>query len=98
MHRQVLTASIPMEFCPNTLLLGLATVALTTVSYAQSVVPFNDFFQVRYASNLNKGDSYVNITNTGSDDGTVRGDGDNICVNVYTFDPRKRWFRAAPAC
>jgi len=63
--------------------LTLATVAFATAAFAQDVnsplAP--DTFQVRYASNLNKGDSYVNITNTGSDDG------ENICVNVYTFDP-----------
>ena len=68
----------------RTFLLSFATVALATASYAQG--PLNDFFQVRYASNLNKGDSYINITNSGSDEGIVRGDGDNICVNVYTFD------------
>jgi len=47
-----------------------------------------------FASNLNKGDSYVNITNTSSAieedlaapiDGSV-GAG-NICANVYVFDP-----------
>jgi hypothetical protein len=40
-----------------------------------------DAFQMRYASNLNVGDSVVNITNAGSADGR------NICVNVYTFSP-----------
>jgi hypothetical protein len=37
-------------------------------------------FQVRYAANLNIGDSVVDITNTGAT-------GNNICVNVYTFAP-----------
>jgi hypothetical protein len=42
-------------------------------------------FQVRYASNLNKGDSVINITNSGNaeDIGALP---DNLCVNVYTFD------------
>ena len=65
-------------------LLSFATVALVTCAYAQdeNADPRPDVFQVRYASNLNKGDSYINITNTGSDEPK-----DNICVNVYTFDP-----------
>ena len=40
----------------------------------------NDYFQIRYAANLDKGDSFVNISNTGASGG-------NICANVYTFDP-----------
>jgi len=39
-----------------------------------------DAFQVRYAENLNVGDSVVNVTNSGASGG-------NICVNVYAFDP-----------
>jgi hypothetical protein len=35
---------------------------------------------MRYASNLNIGDSVVNITNNGASGG-------NICVSAYTFDP-----------
>jgi len=38
--------------------------------------------QVHYLSNLNVGDSNINITNTGSSDGPG-----NLCVNVYAFDP-----------
>jgi len=68
---------------PRTLLLIFATVSLATAVYAQDLNgELSDVFQVRYASNLNKGDAYVNITNTGSDEPS-----DNICVNVYTFDP-----------
>lgn len=43
-----------------------------------------DAFQVRYASNLQIGDSVVNITNSGS---SSSGGAGNICVNVYAFDP-----------
>lgn len=70
-------------------LLTFATVAFATAAFAQDAniirpdVP--DAFQVRYASNLNKGDSYVNITNTGTTD-PIAGPADNLCVNVYTFD------------
>jgi hypothetical protein len=39
-----------------------------------------NYFQARYAANLNVGDSVVDITNSGTSGG-------NICVNVYTFDP-----------
>jgi len=69
------------------ILLTFATFAIAATAVAQDDNDISqrvpDSFQVRYASNLNKGDSYVNITNTGSDVPT----GDNICVNVYTFDP-----------
>lgn len=45
----------------------------------------DDPFQVRYAANLDRGDSIVNVTNTGALDGTDPAG--RICVNVYTFDP-----------
>src|SRR5271166_5089134 len=66
----------------------LATLALSTVAFAQTVGP-DDAYQVRYASNLNIGDSVINVTNTGTNGtagafGAISGD---ICVNVYTFDP-----------
>jgi hypothetical protein len=44
-----------------------------------------DAFLIRYASNLNVGDSVVNISNAGSLGGTSA-DG-TICVNVYVFSP-----------
>jgi hypothetical protein len=47
--------------------------------------PPSDAFQVRYASNLNIGDSVINITNGGTQGGTEPSG--NICVNVYAFDP-----------
>ncbi len=59
--------------------LVLAALALSAVAFA------DDTFQVRYASNLNIGDSVINVTNTGA---TVAGGvSQSICVNVYTFDP-----------
>jgi len=69
--------------------------ALTTVAIAQDVntIGPDDSFQVRYASNLNKGDSFVNITNTGSASeeicaaNTPGCGAGNICANVYVFDP-----------
>ena len=44
----------------------------------------SDVFQIRYAANLDKGDSFVDLTNTGAQGNTSGG---NICANVYTFDP-----------
>jgi hypothetical protein len=49
-------------------------------------------FQVRYASNLNIGESYINIANPGTDGAPLLGPGfgpaaGNVCVNVYAFDP-----------
>jgi hypothetical protein len=48
-------------------------------------------FQVRYASNLNIGESYINIANPGTDGAPLLGPGfgsasGNVCVNVYAFD------------
>jgi hypothetical protein len=57
--------------------LALATVAFSTIVSAQADTPF----QVRYAANLNIGDSVINITNTGANNGA------NICAHVYTFSP-----------
>jgi hypothetical protein len=71
----------------------LATLVFSMVAVAQpGAIPTPvaaplDAFQVRYASNLNIGDSVVNLTNTGTltlpTGLTTTG---NICANVYTFD------------
>lgn len=52
------------------------------IDNAELIILGAQAFSVGYATNLNKGDSVVNITNSGS--GGVAG---NICVNVYAFDP-----------
>ncbi len=44
-----------------------------------------DAFQIGYASNLNIGDSVVNLTNAGTVSGADPAG--RICANVYTFDP-----------
>lgn len=45
-------------------------------------------FQVRYVSNLDIGDSIINISNDGeSENGTLFAPGGNLCVGVYSFDP-----------
>jgi hypothetical protein len=48
-------------------------------------------FLVRYAANLNIGESYLSIANTGANGDPLSGPGfgtpsGNICVNMYTFD------------
>jgi len=57
------------------LLSALASLILPTAMFAQS-----DAFQIRYAANLNVGDSVIDLTNAGSTGG-------NICANVYAFSP-----------
>jgi hypothetical protein len=47
--------------------------------------------QTNYAANLNIGESYIDITNTGTNGASLLGPGfgtasGNICVNVYAFD------------
>ena len=70
----------------------LASVALSTVAFAQPNITVDSPFQVRYASNLNVGDSVVNITNSGARGaglaaGTSASTTGAICVNVYAFSP-----------
>src|SRR5580692_6444740 len=72
--------------------LSLAIVALATVAVAQNPITADSPFQVRYAANLNIGESYIDITNTGANGAPLLGPGfggasGNICVNVYAFDP-----------
>ena len=77
-----------------------AAISLTMVAFAQEGVPgaapdsasVDVPFQVRYASNLQVGDSVINITNTGWNGANLFGPGfggasGNICVNVYAFTP-----------
>ncbi len=74
--------------------LVLAVIACAMTASAQIInTATPDSFQVRYASNLNIGDSFVNITNTGAGStttptpsGALGFAGGNICVNTYVFD------------
>lgn len=70
----------------------LAALVLTTVVMAQQIGPAGQDipFQVRYAANLNIGESYINITNTGANGASLLGPffggaAGNICVNAYSF-------------
>src|ERR1700683_4732062 len=66
------------------------TMAAAVAAHGQSVA--DSPYQVRYASNLNIGDSVINLTNTGAGgaglgSGTSASITGSICVNVYAFDP-----------
>jgi hypothetical protein len=70
-------------------LAATATIAVLPIIEAEAA------FQVRYLTNLNQGDSYINLTNAGTLNG-LDPDG-RICVNVYAFDPAEEMF-ACCAC
>src|SRR6266576_1277899 len=66
--------------------IALAVIALSTAAFGQAIAGApSDAFQVRYASNLNIGDSVINISNAGTQN--AGGALTNICANVYTFSP-----------
>jgi len=74
--------------------LALAALTVSSAAFAQEFIDSDhpDAFQVRYVSNLNLGDSYINITNTGTDvasanSSTKKFGTDKLCINVYAFDP-----------
>lgn len=70
-----------------------AAMTLSSVAaLAQNPVTTDSPFQVRYASNLAAGDSFINITNTGASGaafqaGTTASITGALCANVYTFSP-----------
>ena len=71
----------------------LVAFVLTMVAFAQSnPITADSPFQVRYAANLNLGESFIDISNTGANGAPLLGPGfggaaGNICVNVYAFSP-----------
>lgn len=80
--------------------LGFGTVILTVTAGATTIVTFTDAlsvgpfpaptdaFLIRYAANLDVGDSFIDFTNTGASS-TVPfpSQNGNLCVNVYAFSP-----------
>lgn len=78
-----------MHLLRNTLVVASV---FTAAAFAQPNVTLDSPYQVRYASNLNVGDSVVNITNSGALGaglfaGTTAGTTGALCVNVYAFSP-----------
>ena len=70
----------------------LATLVLAMVAFAQNPISADSPFQVRYAANLQFGESYIDISNSGANGAPLNGPGfggaaGNICVNVYAFSP-----------
>ena len=71
-----------------------AALALATVAFAQPQVSVDGPYQVRYATNLNLGDSVIDIVNDGASGashlaGTTASIPGTICANVYAFDPQE---------
>ena len=72
--------------------LGVVIVLSLATNVWSQPVTLDGPFQVRYATNLDIGDSFVNLTNTGTNGAPLLGPGfggavGNICANVYTFSP-----------
>jgi hypothetical protein len=75
-------------------ILVLAVLVFSLAAFAQAPADApaagayqSDWYQVRYAANLGAGDSVINLTNTGAQNGLDPAG--RICVNVYTFDPNE---------
>ena len=73
--------------------LGVVIVlSLATNVWSQNPITADSPFQIRYASNLDVGESWVNITNSGVrgaaiNSGTGASTTGAICANVYVFSP-----------
>ena len=72
--------------------LVLTTLATAAAAFAQNPISADNSYQVKYASNLTVGDSFVNISNTGArtaglGSGTSASVTGSICANVYVFTP-----------
>jgi hypothetical protein len=86
----LVSANLAAGTATVTVAAGGQTTATFTDSLAAGALIAAGPFQVRYAANLNIGDSHVDITNVGSVTGALLDGADpsgNICVNTYTFDP-----------
>src|SRR5271168_3367015 len=67
--------------------IALAALALSIGAFAEEFIIPADVFQIDYAANLNIGDSFVNFTNSGAN--VANGVSQNLCINLYTFDPQE---------
>jgi hypothetical protein len=69
----------------------LAILALSMIAFGQTSATLDGQFQVHFFANLNIGESYVDIVNTGANGASLFGPGvggatGNICANVYAFN------------
>ena len=84
----LVTSNLAAGTATVTVMAGGQTTATFTDSLAAGALIAAGPFQVRYAANLNIGDSFVDLTNTGSVSGALLNGADpsgNICVNTYTL-------------
>jgi Subtilase family len=71
---------------------GVGASVVVTGDPATATIFVGAALQVSYAANLTAGESYVNISNSGSNGAPLLGPGfggaaGNMCVNVYAFSP-----------
>src|ERR1039457_2773733 len=74
--------------------LAAATVALAQTGPVTTLAATDAPFQVRYAANLQFGESYIDVVNDGANGCSLLGPGlggavGNICENFYAFDPNE---------
>jgi len=71
-----------------------AVLLFAIAAFAQNPITADSPFQVRYAANLDKGESFIDIVNTGANGAPLQGPGGaavgNVCVNVYAFLPNQQ--------
>ena len=74
-----------LNSCERCKMLRMCLIAL--ISLLSIPVFADDTFQVDYAANLNVNDAYIDITNSGAT--VALGVSQNLCVNIYAFDPQE---------
>ena len=65
----------------------LATLVLAMVAFAQNPITADSPFQVKYAANLNLGESWINISNTGANGAPLLGPGFGGAVCLLANTP-----------
>jgi hypothetical protein len=62
----------------------MVAVGLATNAWCQTFAPAPGSFKIRYVSNLNIGDSTINLSNSGT--GGATDPAGTLCANTYVFD------------
>ena len=81
LSEQAVNGSWPVDGRDDASVIFATSLAVSSLGLVAVPTGPTDVFQVKYAANLNIGDSFVDFTNTGAAAGS------NLCANVYTFDP-----------